>query len=114
MKDLGGPNQKYVEEDMPLFPHPVVRAHPVTGRKSLHVSYLSLRLTGPGDPDPGGSLLRDLHEHVEQPHLYYTHAWRPGDAILWDNRRTNHRQEGSDAAVRRDMYRVRIAGTRPF
>lgn len=112
--DLGGKNQKFVEEDAPVFPHPIVRTHPVTGRKSLYVGGLCEEIVGLEDSAASGRLLRRLMEHVDQPHLYYTHDWQPGDVIVWDNRCTNHKREAFDNAHRRLMYRVQIAGTRPF
>lgn len=113
VRGLAGPNQKYVAEEVPRFPHPLVRTHPVTGRRSLFVSYLSggvLRPDGAALPD---ALLRRLQKHADQSHFYYTHRWRPGDVVVWDNRCTNHRRSGFGEA-RRVMYRVQIAGSRPF
>lgn len=111
LRELGGPNQRYVERDVPRFPHPVFRTHPETGRRSLYVSYLSAGLVGVDDED--GALLRRLQRHADQPHLYYTHRWRPGDVVVWDNRCTNHKRAAFDPGARRVMYRVQIAGSRP-
>lgn len=111
---IGGPNQKSTEGDVPRFPHPAVRTHPVTGRKALYISFLSLGFTGLPDPAQERPLLERLQRHVNQGHLYYTHQWRPGDVVVWDNRCTNHKRSDFDPAERRVMYRTQMAGTRPF
>jgi len=112
--DLGGANQKFVEEDLPVFPHPIVRTHPVTGRKSLYIGGLCEEVVGMEDSEAAQMLLKRLLDHVDQDHMYYTHDWRPGDLVVWDNRCTNHKRETWDNSMRRLLYRVQIAGTRPF
>ncbi len=112
--DVAGPNQKVTDAEVPRFHHPVVRTHPVTGRKVLYVSSLSLGLAGLPDPSQERAFLQQLRRHADQPHLYYTHRWRPGDVVVWDNRCTNHKRADFDATQRRVMYRTQIAGTRPF
>jgi taurine dioxygenase len=111
---LGGANQKFVEEDLPTFPHPIVRTHPVTGRKSLYIGGLCEEIVGMDDAEAARALLNRLLAHVDQAHYYYTHHWRPGDLVIWDNRCTNHKRTTWDNAQSRLMYRVQIAGTIPF
>lgn len=112
---LGGATQKFAEEDPPVFPHPIVRTHPVSGRKSLYVGgLLCEEIVGLDDKEQAAALLERLKAHVDQEHLYYTHQWRPGDLLVWDNRCTNHKRTAFDNSLRRLMYRVQIAGTRPF
>jgi taurine dioxygenase len=113
LRGLAGPNQKYVESEVPRFPHPVARTHPVTGRTSLYMSWLAGGLADV-DGEEGRALLDRLRRHADQPHLYWTHRWHPGDVVLWDNRCTNHKRTAFDPAARRVMYRVQIAGSRPF
>ncbi len=111
---LGGANQKFVEEDLPVFPHPVVRTHPVTGRKSLYIGGLCEEIVGMDDPEAAQALLNRLLAHVDQEQYYYTHRWQPGDLVIWDNRCTNHKRTTWDNSESRLMYRVQIAGTIPF
>jgi alpha-ketoglutarate-dependent 2,4-dichlorophenoxyacetate dioxygenase len=57
-------------------------------------------------PD-GRLLLRDLIEHATQPKFTYTHAWRVGDLVIWDNRCTMHRGLAyDDTKYRRELRRV--------
>jgi len=112
--ELGGAGQKFVDEDPPMFPHPVVRTHPETGRKSLYIGGLCEEIVGLEDAAQAKALLERLLAHVDQPHLYYTHQWRVGDLVIWDNRCTNHKRTSWDNHLRRLMYRVQIAGSKPF
>ena len=90
----------------------MVRIHPVTGRKSL---YLSSHAGGiVGWPIPEALIfLRDLIEHATQREFVYTHKWRLGDLVMWDNRQTMHRARPFPAHEPRDMRRTTLAGDGP-
>lgn len=113
IRELAGPNQRYVEDEVEPFFHPLVRTHPDTGRRSLFVSWLTAGIEGLDD-DGSRALLRRLITHVDQDRFYWTHSWAPGDVVVWDNRCTNHKRTSFDPAHRRVLHRVQIAGTRPF
>jgi taurine dioxygenase len=113
IRNLAGPHQKFVDHELEPFPHPIVRTHPVTGRRALFVGSYEGGLLDLDDPEDAPALLERLRRHVARPHLYYTHRWRPGDLLIWDNRCTNHRRTAFDASERRVMYRVQIEGTIP-
>lgn len=109
-----GGRQSYRDFTFPTFPHPLVRTHPETGRKSLFVSYASSELIGLDDPGRAAKLLAELQAHVDEERWYYTHRWRAGDLVIWDNRCTNHKRTAFDSSQRRVMRRVVMAGTIPF
>ncbi len=90
----------------------MVRVHPVTGRKSL---YLSSHAGGiVGWPLPEALIfLRDLIERTTQREFVYTHKWRVGDLVMWDNRQTMHRARPFPAHEPRDMRRTTLAGDGP-
>ncbi len=111
---IGGPNQMYVEEDLPPSVHPLVRTHPATGRKSLFLGAFAGRIVGLDDPNEAAALLQRLRWHVNRRHFYYRHRWRVGDLVVWDNRCTNHKRDPYDPSIPRILHRVQIAGTRPF
>ena len=113
IRGLAGPNQRYVEEEIEPFFHPIVRTHPDTGRRSLYISWLTAGIEGLPEAE-GRALLAQLIAHVDEPHRYWTHRWRAGDVVIWDNRCTNHKRTSFDPAERRVLHRVQIAGTRPF
>ncbi len=113
IRDLAGPNQRYVEDEVEPFFHPLVRTHPDTGRKSLYVSYLTAGIEGMDEAE-SRALLRELIHHVDDDRFYWTHRWRPGDVVVWDNRCTNHKRTSFDPSEQRVLHRVQIGGSRPF
>ena len=93
--------------------HPVVRTHPVSGRKCL---YLGRRRNGcilGLDLADSEETLDRLWAHATQPDFTWTHQWRKGDVLIWDNRCVLHRRDAFDPASRRMMHRVQIKGERP-
>jgi len=90
----------------------LVRTHPSTGRKSLYLSSHAGSI--PGWPVPEARfLLRDLVEHATQRKFVYSHKWRVGDLVIWDNRRTMHRVRPYPAEEARDMRRTTLKGEGP-
>ncbi|GEP54518.1 alpha-ketoglutarate-dependent 2,4-dichlorophenoxyacetate dioxygenase [Reyranella soli] len=90
----------------------MVRVHPVTGRKSLYLSSHAGSIVGWPMPEARG-YLRDLIEHATQREFVYTHKWRIGDLVMWDNRQTMHRARPFPAHEPRDMRRTTLAGDGP-
>ena len=104
----------YSDEERAMF-RPVrqklVRAHPVTGRKSLYLSSHAGGIVGMPMAE-ARILLRDLNEHATQPRFVYAHGWRPWDLVMWDNRQMMHRVRRYDDSQPRDMRRTTVAGDR--
>ena len=104
------------DEEMAAF-RPVrqrlVRTHPVSGRKSLFLSAHAGEIEGWTVPE-SRMFMRDLSEHATQRDFVYSHEWRPGDLVMWDNRQTMHRaRRFDDRREIRDMRRTTLAGDRP-
>ena len=93
--------------------HPLVRRHPVTGRPSLFLSAHAGAIVGWTVPE-ARIFLRDLTEHATQRELVHSHAWKPGDLVMWDNRATMHRARRFDYREVRDVRRTTLAGTPPI
>ncbi len=94
--------------------HPIVRTHPVTGRKSLYVQ--PRFAIGIADMEDGEAqaLLDDLFAHQTRPEFVYRNRWRDGDLLMWDNRCVNHRAAGGYAYPDiRTMHRTTVLGDRP-
>ena len=94
--------------------HPIVRTHPDTGCSAL---YLGRRRNGHINgmtSSESESLLDFLWEHASQPQFVWSHQWRVGDILIWDNRCTIHHRQAFDPSTRRIMHRVQVAGTQPF
>ena len=110
-----GDQQRYTDDPVPDFPHPLIRTHPETGRESLYFSMFVWKIEGYEDrSEEEQALLQDLRDHVDQDRFYYTHEWSVGDTVIWDNMCTNHKRDAFDQAYPREVHRVQIAGTRPF
>jgi alpha-ketoglutarate-dependent 2,4-dichlorophenoxyacetate dioxygenase len=90
----------------------LVRTHPATGRKSLFLSSHAGAIVGWTIPE-GRMFLRDLTEHATAPAFVYSHAWRPHDLVMWDNRSTMHRARRFDRAEVRDVRRTTLGGDAP-
>jgi taurine dioxygenase len=94
--------------------HPVVRTHPMTGRKAL---FLGRRRNAyiPGLPLADSEALLDaLWAHATRDEFTWYQQWRAGDLILWDNRCVMHRRDAFDPAARRVMHRTQVRGGRPY
>jgi len=93
--------------------HPILVRHPETGRIAL---YLGRRRNAyiEGLPlDESEALLDAIWAVVDRPELSWTHRWRVGDAVLWDNRCTMHRRDPFDPQARRVMRRTQVKGEAP-
>jgi taurine dioxygenase len=91
--------------------HPLVRAHPVSGRKSLYMAECYTTGIEGYAPDEGRDLIAELYRHALDTGAIYRHVWRPGDCLIWDNRATNHRRS-KPMDRPRVMHRVTIALSR--
>ncbi|MBM3609595.1 MAG: TauD/TfdA family dioxygenase, partial [Alphaproteobacteria bacterium] len=89
--------------------HPIVRAHPDTGRKSLFLSRLMTRNIVGMDRKESDALLEQLFDHIEQPRFVYAHQWALDDLLIWDNRSVNHARNDFPAHEPRHLRRVTIS-----
>jgi taurine dioxygenase len=88
--------------------HPAVRTHEETGRKSLYVNRLmTVGLEGMSDEE-AAPILEAVFDHCEKPEFVYSHKWRVGDLLLWDNRCSSHAREDFPANERRLMLRTTV------
>ena len=93
--------------------HPIVRAHPETGRAALYLGRrLNAHIVGETVAD-SEALLDRIWAHCDQEKFTYRHRWRPGDLVMWDNRCTMHRRDLFDPTARRIMHRTQIRGYAP-
>ena len=85
---------------------PLVRTIPGSGRKALHLASHASHLVDWPVPE-SRLLLMELMEHATQPQFVYSHKWRPGDVVIWDNRCTMHRgTRFDDASHKRELVRT--------
>ena len=84
------------EEDRdwtPVF-HPIIRTHPETGRRGLYFDPGKILYIEGLEPAESDALIEELTERMIQPAGCYTHRWRKGDIVIWDNRCSYHRAAG--------------------
>ena len=96
------------EEKVAFAPvlRPLMRRIPESGRDSLYIASHIGRIRGMEDA-AAQALLADLLEHATQRQFVYTHRWRVGDLVMWDNRCTMHRgTEFEDTRWVREMLRA--------
>jgi alpha-ketoglutarate-dependent 2,4-dichlorophenoxyacetate dioxygenase len=89
----------------PPSPQRLVRTHPGSKRKTLYLSAHASHIVGWPVAD-GRLLLLDLNAHATQERFVYSHEWRIGDLVIWDNRCTMHRGRPHDETKPRDLRRA--------
>ena len=94
-------------------PHPIVCAHPRNGRPVLYLGRRKNAYVVGLEREASESLLDSLWEFAALSENFYTHQWRVGDLLLWDNRSTMHRRDPFDSTARRLMQRTQIRGASP-
>ncbi|WP_166358326.1 taurine dioxygenase [Pseudomonas akapageensis] len=98
----------------PPLSHPVIRTHPVSGRKSLFVNEgFTTRINELTDIE-SEAILKLLFAHATRPELTIRWRWQENDVAFWDNRVTQHYAVDDYRPQRRVMHRATILGDRPF
>jgi taurine dioxygenase len=94
--------------------HPVIRTHPVTGRKGIFVNSTFTKSIEGMKPAESKALLAFLYDHVAQPDWSVRFHWETDSIAMWDNRCTQHRVLRDRIEAHRKMERVTIVGDAPF
>ena len=105
------------EEQRSLLPveHPLVRTHPVTGRKALYVAEGECTGILGMDDAEAKSLIDELASHVVDERFHFRHRWALHDLVIWDNCQLQHLAIKDYALpLRRLMHRTQVKGTAPF
>lgn len=109
----GRKDLQHFETLFPPVSHPVVRVHPVSGRKALFVNpQFTLRIKHM-DERESQSLLDTLFQQALIPEYQFRHRWKPHTIAFWDNRQAQHYAVHDYYPARRIMERVTIKGDRP-
>lgn len=102
-----------MEELYPNPLHPVVRTHPISGRKCVYVNpQFTLRIDGLND-DESDAVLKVLYEQVHTPEYQFRLRWSEGTLIMWDNMSTQHYAANDYYPERRRMERTAVCGDVP-
>jgi taurine dioxygenase len=96
------------------YAHPLVRTHPVNGRRALFISPgYTVGIVGMADEE-AAELLTSLFEHMTHERFIYRHAWAPDMLTMWDNRSVLHHATGGYDGHLRVMHRTTVAGEQPL
>jgi taurine dioxygenase len=94
---------------------PLVRTHPENGKKALYFHPVKAENIVGMEPKESQALLSDLLERSVRPEFIYSHKWRKGDMLIWDNRAAMHRASFDyDPEEYRLLYRVLVRGELPI
>lgn len=93
--------------------HPLVRTHPVTGKKSLYVDQIyAMGIEGLTEEE-AQPLLDFLWRHVTREEFMCRLRWSKGTLVMWDNRICLHKAYNDYDGQRREMYRTIVNGEVP-
>ncbi|MEM6310614.1 MAG: TauD/TfdA family dioxygenase [Pseudomonadota bacterium] len=105
--------QNDAEIDCPQAIHPIVRTHPVTGKKALFVNRtFTTEIVGLA-PAESDAILELLFQHAEHINYQIRFRWSLNDMAFWDNRCCMHRAIWDYWPEERKGRRVTIKGDKP-
>jgi taurine dioxygenase len=110
-------DQKKLQRMEDLYPnplHPVVRTHPVTGRKCIYVNPQFTLHIDDMNEDESSAILDVLFAQTHVPEYQFRFQWSPGAIIFWDNQSTQHYAANDYYPERRRMERTAVCGDAPF
>ncbi len=109
-----GPLTEEQKKARPDVWHPIARRHPRSGWTSLYIGRWAYKVDGMPD-DEAQELIDYLKDFATRPEFVYRHKWKVGDALLWDNRCTQHcATPFDDSRYRRHMQRTTLEGEEPI
>jgi taurine dioxygenase len=95
----------------PAVEHPIVRVHPVTGRRALYLCGAFVAGIAGMHPAEGRALYEQLRAGVHDPTHQVRWRWRDGDVAVWDERCTNHRALGDHWPQHRHVRRCTVGAS---
>jgi len=97
----------------PPVEHPLVRTHPITGKRAVYVNTLFTTVIKDLSLLESERLLSFLYQHTVTEEYTVRLAWEPNTIAIWDNRSTQHKPVNDFFPQHRKMHRVTIQGDRP-
>lgn len=90
----------------PVAVHPIIKAHPETGREALYVSPLATRRIVDMPEDESKDLLEELFSHSLRPETVFGHDWEEGDLVMFDTFGTMHARDSWESGEPRIMRQL--------
>ncbi|PKO78237.1 MAG: taurine catabolism dioxygenase [Betaproteobacteria bacterium HGW-Betaproteobacteria-15] len=113
-KDASGEELKTARVKYPPVEHPVVRVHPVTGKKILYVNSTFTSHIKGLKRSQSDALLTQLFELARVPEFQARLKWQEGTLAVWDNRSTQHYAVGDYFPQHRKLHRITITTDKTF
>lgn len=113
-KDASGEQLREARAKYPPVEHPVVRTHPVTGKKILYVNSTFTSHIKGLPRTQSDALLTQLFELARVPEFQARLRWAPGTLAVWDNRSTQHYAVGDYFPTHRKLHRITITTDQTF
>jgi taurine dioxygenase len=105
---------RQMEELYPNPVHPLVRTHPISGKKGIFVNpQFTVQIEGLNE-DESEAILKLLYAQVHVPEFQVRFRWTPGTIVFWDNTSTQHYAANDYYPERRRMERTAVIGDQPF
>ncbi|MCB1645443.1 MAG: TauD/TfdA family dioxygenase [Pseudomonadales bacterium] len=98
----------------PPVEHPVVRTHPLSGKKGIFVNSLFTTHIKGMSPRESRAVLEFLYDHAVQPEYTCRMHWQKDSVAFWDNRITQHKPVNDYWPQHRKLQRITIDGDQPF
>ncbi|MGQ0546073.1 MAG: TauD/TfdA dioxygenase family protein [Betaproteobacteria bacterium] len=103
-----------LEDQYPNPSHPVVRVHPVSGKRIIFVNpQFTIRIKGISEEE-NDAVLALLYSLARIPEYQLRVRWQPGTVVFWDNRSTQHYAPHDYYPHKRSMERITIRGDAPI
>lgn len=99
-----------IPADMPSIVREAIIDHPVTGQKVVYIHEMQCGEIVGLPAEESRALAHAVYDAIYRPTNVYTHAWKKGDLVVWDNVGVHHARPALDDAVaRRSLRRIAVA-----
>lgn len=113
-QDVTGKQLQAARAKYPPVTHPVVRVHPVTGKKILYVNPTFTTHIHGLPRVQSDALLAQLFARITAPEIQARLRWQANTLAVWDNRSTQHYAVADFYPQHRKLHRVTFTAERTF
>ncbi|MGJ3260544.1 MAG: TauD/TfdA dioxygenase family protein [Rhodospirillales bacterium] len=99
---------KKIDEKTPPATHDIVLENPATGQRSIYLDPNKTLCIEGMTEEESAELIDAVSRHLLQDDFVYTHTWRNGDVVMWDNARLWHKRDAFDPTMPRFARRTTI------